>query len=125
MDLLFSDSLYFGDIQCLNDCFDERKVDNGLVLYKEVVDRNDAGSSSPPNKRIYHYWQAYFGGNPTGYLLKMSSSSSPSKSMWEVLVENCDGDFIWHGCQPTPKGFIRQLKMVVYGEKYFSEEEEA
>lgn len=96
-------------LDSIEDCFNKRKVDDGILLYKEM----HSSSSLTLN-----YWLGYFGGNPRGYVLIPSSSDG-----YKVLIENCDSDFIWRGNDgPVPKRFIKQVKMAAYGDKYREEE---
>jgi len=126
--ILDSKDCYFGGIKTLADCFHRRHIDDGAVFYLNL-----ACSSAEHN---LHYWQGCFGGNPTGYLLTKdistatvgtSSRSRENGGNWIIIVENCDGDFIWKGSAvetAPPAGFIKQIKMAVYGDKYDTDEEE-
>lgn len=104
-------SCYWGDAKTIEDCSDEQYVDNGIMLYKELK----AGDAAR-----FYYWQAYFGGNPSGYLL-LSSTAAKGEG-WQTLVENCDGDFIWQGPgDKRPLGFLNQVKKIAMG-RYYDEE---
>lgn len=105
-------SCYWGDAKTIEDCSNEMIVDNGIMLYKELKG-GDA--------RRFYYWQAYFGGNPSGYLLAASSNGEEG---WRTLVENCDGDFIWQGPgDKRPLDFLNQVKKIAMG-RYYDEEED-
>ena len=114
---IISGPCYFGQVKTIDDCFNPRIVDDGILFYKEL------GSARYPNVVLY-YWLAYFGGNPTGYLLVPSESCLSNREFdhWQVLIENCDTDFIWRGNGKVPKAFIKSIKMAVYGSKYDEED---
>mmetsp|Transcript_14421 Transcript_14421/g.31260 ORF Transcript_14421/g.31260 Transcript_14421/m.31260 type:complete len:175 (+) Transcript_14421:90-614(+) len=115
--IISSPSCCFGnprDIKSLEDCFDRRNVDDGLVFYKML-----RSSAQPDTGVSFYYWLGYFGGNPTGYLLK-----GRGDGQWEVIIENCDTDFIWRGPGDKPKHFIKAVKKAVYGDKYYEDDDE-
>lgn len=116
------------------DCFNKRKVDDGLVFYKEMKsgagEPSESDSDGDSSKHTtFHYWLGYFGGNPIGYLLSRGTGMDDqggecSGKDWSIIVENCDGDFIWRGPgSVTPKAFIKAVKKAAYGDKYFEEDE--
>ena len=93
----------------MEDCFNRRNVDDGIVFYKEMAPRGEHESQTS-----YFYWLGYFGGNPTGYLLDGKN---------EFVIHNCDTDFIWVGPGECPNEFIRSVKKAAFGDKYQEEEE--
>ena len=130
--------LAFGNrhyIKTVEDCFKKRNVDDGVVVYKEMrrVDGNQGEENDEDDGNVLHYWVGYFGGNPTGYLLCKrneldchdNDDALLSASAWTVVMQNCDGDFIWQGNRqlPAPKTFIKAVKRAVYGDKYNEEED--
>ena len=100
-------------IKSLEDCFDRRNVDDGIVFYKKLT-----SSTQPDAGVLFHYWLGYFGGNPTGYLLKGSD-----EGQWEVIIENRDTEFVWLPPGVKPKHFVKAVKKAVYGDKYREEED--
>jgi hypothetical protein len=107
--LLSSPKFAFGnpkDVTKVEDCFNLRNVDEGIVFYKEM---RPSGVGESESKILFHYWLGYFGGNPTGYLLDDGG---------RCLIHNCDTDFIWVGPCERPNGFIRAVKKAAYGDKY-------
>ncbi|KAL3904046.1 MAG: hypothetical protein SGILL_010218 [Bacillariaceae sp.] len=112
------------DILSIEDCFNRRNVDDGIVFYKEMV---PAVVEDVDAEVRFHYWLGYFGGNPIGYLLTKSDCLQGQDSeecldndeKWAIVIENCDGDFIWRGKgENTPKSFIKAVKKAAYGSKY-------
>ena len=119
--IVTSPSCYFGDpkdVKTVEDCFNKRNVDDGIVFYKQMR------STQPDTTTSFHYWLGYFGGNPTAYLLKEGRSGSGGGGQWDVILENCDTDFIWRGPGNAPKHFIKAVKKAAYGDKYCEEDEE-
>jgi hypothetical protein len=111
---------YWGDAKTVEDCSKERFVDDGIIMYKELEGSNDSDES-----RRFYYWQAYFGGNPTGYLLTdkivADGEEDNNSTNWTLLVENCDGEFIWRGPGKRPLRFLNQIKKAAMG-RYYDEE---
>mmetsp|Transcript_11303 Transcript_11303/g.18710 ORF Transcript_11303/g.18710 Transcript_11303/m.18710 type:complete len:190 (-) Transcript_11303:2183-2752(-) len=75
---------YWGDAKTLEDCSNDRIVDDASMIYKEllVVNNNSKltttveSAEETASPRRFYYWQAYFGGNPTGYLLTSSKATT-------------------------------------------------
>merc|ERR1711971_246780 len=97
--------------------------DDGIVSFKMLESTNP----TPQQQRFYYYWVAYFGGNPTGYLLVPNQTAADAQDLtsrpWEVLVENCDTDFIWRGGDGNvhdgrQRLFIKNVKKAVMGKYY-------
>lgn len=109
------DSPEYWWLDSIKACFDQRKVDDGMLVHKVMASPNDEEPLL-----ILHYWAGYFGGNPRGYLLIPTTNDSS----WEVLIENCDTDFIWRGkgISKVPKAFMKRVKMAAYGGKYRKED---
>lgn len=93
----------------MEDCFNRRNVDDGIVFYKEMKACGEHEVREP-----YSYWLGYFGGNPTGYLLD---------SEGRCVIHNCDTDFIWVGPGERPNEFIQAAKKAAYGDKYRGDDE--
>jgi hypothetical protein len=113
-------NIYFGSLKTIDGCFGRPTgADDGRVYVKEVrVLYDDDDDDATP--RLW-YWLAYFGGNPTGYLLVEAEEG------WNMLVENCDGDFIYHGTgddHEAQAGFVTAVKKCVLGDHYYELVEE-
>eukprot|EP00545_Synedropsis_sp_CCMP1620_P008165 CAMPEP_0119029792 /NCGR_PEP_ID=MMETSP1176-20130426/40703_1 /TAXON_ID=265551 /ORGANISM="Synedropsis recta cf, Strain CCMP1620" /LENGTH=211 /DNA_ID=CAMNT_0006986147 /DNA_START=35 /DNA_END=670 /DNA_ORIENTATION=+ len=145
---------YWGDAKTLEDCSNDRIVDDASMIYKEllVVNNNSKltttveSAEETASPRRFYYWQAYFGGNPTGYLLtsskatttttttttitsdddaddnddEIANTAAADTTSWDVLVENCDGDFIWRADE-RPLRFLNQVKKAAMGRHYDDE----
>ena len=96
------------DVRTVEDCFNRRNVDDGIVFYKEMTPCEEH-ESRMPYRYMYSYWLGYFGGNPTGYLLDGDG---------RFVIHNCDTDFIWVCPGERPNEFIQAVKKAVYGDKY-------
>lgn len=99
-------------LDSIESCFNKRQVDDGLLLYKKMI---------CPQLTLY-YWVGYFGGNPRGYVLIPTSSTTNDD--WKILIENCDSDFIWRGEGAAPKAFMKQVKMAAYGDKHREDDDD-
>jgi len=66
------DTLYWGKAASLEDCFDPKVADDGIVCVKIFHD------ILAPDAKFY-YWSAHFGGNVTGYLL--ASTAGPLRRL--------------------------------------------
>eukprot|EP00547_Thalassionema_nitzschioides_P015199 CAMPEP_0194250192 /NCGR_PEP_ID=MMETSP0158-20130606/22380_1 /TAXON_ID=33649 /ORGANISM="Thalassionema nitzschioides, Strain L26-B" /LENGTH=105 /DNA_ID=CAMNT_0038986907 /DNA_START=174 /DNA_END=491 /DNA_ORIENTATION=- len=103
-------------------------VDNGIIWVKEI--HANTTISSLPGNPVFYYWIAYFGDNPTGYLISKHELAQGEDDEWKVLIENCDSDFIYHGItyeddselKPKIKTFTKKVKQAVLGD-YYEEEE--
>lgn len=113
--ILTSADCYWGNAKTIEDCSKEKFVDSGIILHKELKPAEPATTLLR-----FHYWQAYFGGNPTGYLLTTDQVETETSS-WKILVENCDGDFIWRGPGERPLRFLNQVKKAALGRYYDAE----
>mmetsp|Transcript_5946 Transcript_5946/g.17555 ORF Transcript_5946/g.17555 Transcript_5946/m.17555 type:complete len:215 (-) Transcript_5946:42-686(-) len=111
------DTLYWGKAASLEDCFDPKVADDGIVCVKIFHD------ILAPDAKFY-YWSAHFGGNVTGYLL--ASTAGPlrrllwnvgfatGEQMWALVLENVDGDWIWKdGRGEEPRGFLDRVKRLL------------
>ena len=119
------------DLRSVEDCFSRRNVDDGIIFYKEMKPAlGDVDAVGAADVR-FHYWLGYFGGNPIGYLLINSKyfrgqdieASVDTEDDLTIMVENCDGDFIWRGSDNNPKSFIKGVKKAALGSKYSEEED--
>ena len=97
------------DMMLVEDCFNRRNVDDGIVFYKEM-----AACGEHESQISYSYWLGYFGGNPTGYLFDGKG---------RCVIHNCDTDFIWVGPGERPNEFIQAVKKAAYGDKYREDDE--
>jgi len=91
---------YWGGAKEISECFDEMNMDNGIMWCTILSCGGEAQAK-------LFYWLAYCGGNPTGYLLSGEGDEI------QLLIENCDGDFIWHGGGKKPRAFVRQVRKAV------------
>mmetsp|Transcript_24576 Transcript_24576/g.26450 ORF Transcript_24576/g.26450 Transcript_24576/m.26450 type:complete len:175 (+) Transcript_24576:50-574(+) len=130
LNFIIKSELWF-DVKQISDCFDKKIVDNGIIWVKEIH-ANTANSSATRKTVVFHYWIAYFGGNPTGYLIGKRELTTGESNEWKVLIENCDSDFIYRGgiydeddnkLKPKLKTFIKKIKQTILGDYYESDEE--
>jgi hypothetical protein len=95
---ILDSDFYWGDAKTIEDCSDEGMVDDGILFCKELTSSHTNGvgaSSLPPasttvaketnSPSFYYYWLAYFGGNPTGYLLRERHETEEDPG-WELPV---------------------------------------
>jgi len=122
------DNYSFGnrkDIKTVDDCFNRRNVDDGILFYKRIQSSSYQKHDACTEPFVLHYWLGYCGGNPTGFLLvKKKFVADDCCEQFQVIVENCDTDFIWRGQGDVPKLFIQEVKKAVYGDKYCEEEDD-
>mmetsp|Transcript_1161 Transcript_1161/g.1476 ORF Transcript_1161/g.1476 Transcript_1161/m.1476 type:complete len:171 (+) Transcript_1161:133-645(+) len=127
LNFIIESNLWYG-VRKACDCFDKKVVDNGIIWVKEI---NAKSANSGEKNFTFYYWIAYFGDNPTGYLIKECKPKSGENREWKILIENCDSDFIYHDVfdkddselEASIKIFIKKVKQAVSGD-YYEEDEE-
>jgi len=138
LDTFFSPTKpYWGAAATVDDCFDAKIVDDGVVSVTEFSHVDEQGVTVP-----YYYWCARFGGNAAGHVIRGCAAPSTEhlptgdpegglpvalggpgepwvvRSLlggpWVAVAQNVDDDLTWTcPSNPAPEGFMERLRAVV------------
>ena len=114
---------YWGAAATVDDCFDPKICDDGVVSVTEFTHVDEQGVTVQ-----YYYWCARFGGNATGHVIRGCAPPSTTGDIlhervvassllggpWVAVAQNVDDDLAWTcPTNPAPEGFMDRLRAVV------------
>ena len=113
----------WGAAATVDDCFDAKIVDDGVVSVTEFSHVDEQGVTVQ-----YYYWLARFGGNVTGHVIRGCAPPSTTGDIlhervvassllggpWVAVAQNVDDDLAWTcPTNPAPEGFMDRLRAVI------------